>query len=51
MSKLKVQSFSISLDGYGAGPDQSLNDPLGVGGESLHGWFIPTEEEATDPAN
>jgi len=37
-----VQSFTISLDGFGAGPDQSLAAPLGVGGESIHGWFIPT---------
>ena len=42
MSKVRVHSFSISLDGYGAGPGQGLNDPLGRGGESLHGWFIPT---------
>jgi dihydrofolate reductase len=42
MTKLRVQSFSISLDGYGAGPDQSLENPLGVGGEELHGWLIPT---------
>ena len=33
MSKLRVHSFTISLDGYGAGPDQSLENPLGVGGE------------------
>ena len=38
MSKLRVSAFSISLDGYGAGPDQSLEEPLGVGGESLHEW-------------
>jgi dihydrofolate reductase len=42
MSRLRVQCFSISLDGYGAGPEQSLKDPLGVGGESLHQWFVPT---------
>ena len=42
MSRLRVHSFSISLDGYGAGADQSLENPLGKGGESLHGWFIPT---------
>lgn len=42
MSKLRVECFSISLDGYGAGPDQSLKEPLGVGGESLHEWFFPT---------
>jgi dihydrofolate reductase len=42
MSRLRVSSFSISLDGYGAGPAQSLDDPLGVGGESLHRWMIQT---------
>ena len=35
-------SLSVSLDGYGAGPGQSLETPLGRGGEDLHGWFIPT---------
>ena len=42
MSKLKVSAFSVSIDGYGAGPDQSLQNPLGVGGEALHEWFFPT---------
>lgn len=42
MSKLRVESFSISLDGFGAGPEQSLDNPLGKGGERLHEWFIPT---------
>jgi len=42
MSKLKVQSFSISLDGYGAGPGQSLKEPLGIGGEQLHEWLVTT---------
>lgn len=42
MSRLRVQSFTVSLDGYGAGPEQSLADPLGVGGESLHGWLVAT---------
>jgi dihydrofolate reductase len=40
--KLRVHTFSISLDGYGAGPDQSETDPLGRGGEALHDWLIPT---------
>ena len=35
-------ALSVSLDGYGAGPDQSLENPLGRGGEDLHGWFVPT---------
>lgn len=43
MSKLRVQSFAISLDGYGAGPNQSLDNPLGVGGLALHEWFFPTK--------
>ncbi len=42
MSKLRVESFTISLDGFGAGADQSLSNPLGVGGTALHGWAIPT---------
>jgi dihydrofolate reductase len=42
MSKLRVQSFSISLDGYGAGPNQSLQNPLGERGETLHTWFRDT---------
>ena len=43
MSRLRVDCFSISLDGYGAGPSQTTKEPLGVGGEELHRWFIPTE--------
>lgn len=42
MSKLRVECYTISLDGYGAGPQQSLEKPLGVGGESLHGWMVGT---------
>src|ERR1700751_4094167 len=38
MSKLRVCSFSISQDGYGAGADQSLDHPLGVGGKAMHEW-------------
>jgi dihydrofolate reductase len=43
MSKLRVNSFSISLDGFGAGPGQSREHPLGVGGESLHNWMFGTK--------
>lgn len=43
MSKLEVKAFSISLDGYGAGPQQSLEAPLGVGGEGLHEWIVGTK--------
>jgi dihydrofolate reductase len=42
MAKLRVHNFSISLDGYGAGPKQDLANPLGVGGMALHEWFIGT---------
>ena len=42
MSKLRVASFSISIDGFGAGPNQSLENPIGVGGMQLHAWFLPT---------
>jgi len=42
MPKVRVESFTISLDGFGAGPDQDLNNPLGIGGASLHGWLMPT---------
>lgn len=42
MSKVRVASFSVSIDGFGAGPDQSLQDPLGVGGMELHQWVFPT---------
>jgi dihydrofolate reductase len=40
--KLRVHCFSISLDGYGAGPKQDLDDPLGIGGHGLHEWFVGT---------
>lgn len=43
MSKLRVHCFTLSLDGYGAGPSQSLDHPLGVGAEELHAWFVPTQ--------
>ena len=42
MGQVRVESFAISLDGYGAGPNQDINNGLGVGGEDLHQWFIPT---------
>jgi dihydrofolate reductase len=42
MAKLRVQSFAVSVDGYGAGPEQSLANPMGVGAQSLHGWFRST---------
>lgn len=42
MSKLRVQSFAISIDGYGAGPNQDLLNPLGVKGPELMEWFFQT---------
>ena len=43
MSKLRVNGYSISLDGYGAGPDQSLANPMGAGGMALHEWVLGTK--------
>jgi dihydrofolate reductase len=42
MARLLAYGFTISLDGYGAGPRQSRENPLGVGGEELHGWLVGT---------
>jgi len=42
MSRVRVACFAVSLDGCGAGPRQSLENPLGVGGTGLHQWFFPT---------
>lgn len=42
MSKVKVAGFAVSADGYGAGPEQSLENPLGRRGTELHEWFFPT---------
>ena len=42
MSRVRVASFAISLDGFGAGPDQSLENPLGVGGPEMFQWFFAT---------
>ncbi len=42
MSRVRVESFSISIDGYGAGPSQDLENPLGVGGMALHQWAFAT---------
>ena len=42
MTKLRVHAFTLSLDGYGAGPRQSLEHPLGVGGTGLHPWMLGT---------
>jgi dihydrofolate reductase len=42
VSKVRVQSFAVSTDGYGAGPRQDLRNPLGVRGPELMQWFFPT---------
>ena len=43
MGKVRAAAFSVSLDGYGAGPQQSLEDPLGKRGTELHQWFFGTK--------
>lgn len=42
MTRVRVESFAVSIDGYGAGPGQGLENPLGVNGEELHKWALPT---------
>jgi dihydrofolate reductase len=42
MARLRVQSFSLSIDGFGAGPNQALDNPMGVGGMALHDWAFTT---------
>ena len=42
MGRVRIGGFAISLDGFGAGPDQSLQDPLGKRGKELHNWFFGT---------
>jgi len=42
LSRVRVHAFSVSIDGYGAGRDQSLDNPMGVGGRAMHEWFFPT---------
>ncbi|MCH8544868.1 MAG: dihydrofolate reductase family protein [Alcanivorax sp.] len=42
MTRVRVESFTLSLDGYGAGPNQDIDNPLGVGAEKLHQWLLPT---------
>ena len=42
MAKVRVAAFGVSLDGYGAGPDQSLQNPLGVDFPEVMSWFFPT---------
>ena len=47
VTKFKVCAFSVSLDGFGAGPDQDVDNPLGVGGLALHEWVFPTQTFAS----
>lgn len=42
MGKVRVAAFALSIDGFGAGPEQSLENPLGKRGEELHEWMFPT---------
>lgn len=42
MSKVRVAGFVVSIDGFGSGSDQSLENPFGIGGPDLHSWFYPT---------
>ncbi|MCL6470491.1 MAG: dihydrofolate reductase [Ralstonia sp.] len=42
MTRVRVAGFTLSLDGYGAGPDQDINNPLGIGGMELHQWLVAT---------
>lgn len=43
MGKVIVKAFSISLDGYGAGPNQTLTEPMGTGSSGLHTWMRTTK--------
>lgn len=48
MPRLRVHNFSVSSDGFGAGPRQTIDDPLGVGGEGLHHWAFATPTFGAD---
>jgi dihydrofolate reductase len=48
VSKLRVNNLCMSVDGYVAGPDQSLEEPLGVNGESLHDWIFADDRDEAD---
>jgi dihydrofolate reductase len=48
MTELRVHNFSVSLDGYGAGPAQSEENPLGIGGEQLHEWIFSPDASDVD---
>ena len=42
MPKVRVDAFTLSIDGFAAGSEQSLENPLGRGGQGLHRWMFPT---------
>jgi len=42
MTRVRVNGFTISLDGYGAGPNQDIDNPIGLGGTELHQWLVST---------
>lgn len=42
MTRVRVEGFTISIDGFGAGPSQDIDNPLGIGGQDLHQWLFPT---------
>jgi hypothetical protein len=48
MGKVRVAGFGVSIDGFGAGPDQSLEHPLGKRGQELHSWFYPDPDLSID---
>ncbi|WP_370617251.1 dihydrofolate reductase family protein [Mumia sp. Pv 4-285] len=52
MPKLRAHTISVSVDGFMAGPDQDLENPLGVGGEALHAWIFPQKDSGrpVDPS-
>ncbi|WGM48526.1 hypothetical protein KOAAANKH_03428 [Brevundimonas sp. NIBR10] len=47
MARVRVAGFAVSIDGFGAGPDQSRENPLGLRGPELHNWFYPTRSFQT----
>jgi len=48
MGKVRVAAFGVSIDGFGAGPDQNLEHPLGKRGQELMNWFFPTPDLSID---
>jgi len=48
MTRVRVEGFTISLDGYGAGPNQDIGNPLGVGGTDLHQWLTKQADRSRE---